>query len=217
MALVGGETAEMPGFYKPGEYDLAGFCVGVVEKSAIVDGSAIVAGDVVLGLASSGVHSNGYSLLRRIVERAAAGGSGLPQSLDGEPFRSRVMKPTRLYVKPVLAALAQVRIKGMSHITGGGLVENIPRCLPAGVQAVLDAGAWPRPEIFDWLQREGGVAEGEMHRTFNCGIGFVLIVAEGDAAQAERLLRDAGERVHRIGRIEARPAGAPGAVVRSGG
>ncbi len=183
-ALIGGETAEMPGMYPPGEYDLAGFCVGAVEKSAIVDGRDIAAGDVVLGLASSGVHSNGYSLVRRIVERAGdpdGDGPGLPETLDGEPFRARVMKPTRLYVKPVLAALREVRIKGMSHITGGGLVENVPRCLPAGTQAVLERGAWPRPEIFDWLQREGGVAEAEMHRTFNCGIGFVVIVAEADA------------------------------------
>ena len=203
-ALIGGETAEMPGMYPPGEYDLAGFCVGAVEKSAIVDGRAIVAGDVVLGLASSGVHSNGYSLVRRIVERAGASGAGLPASLDGMPFRERVMAPTRLYVRAVLATLQEVSVKGMSHITGGGLVENIPRCLPAGTKAVLDKARWPRPEIFDWLQREGGVAEAEMHRTFNCGIGFVVIVAGGDAARAERLLAAHGQAVHRIGRIEAR-------------
>ncbi len=210
-ALIGGETAEMPGMYPPGEYDLAGFCVGAVEKSEIVDGRDIVAGDAVLGLASSGVHSNGYSLLRRIVERT---GAGLPQSLDGEPFRSRVMKPTRLYVKPVLAALRQLRIKGMSHITGGGLVENLPRCLPPGTQAVLERNAWPRPEIFDWLQREGGVAEGEMHRTFNCGIGFVVVVAEADAGRAAQLLQGAGEQVWHIGRIGPRPDGAAATVVR---
>jgi phosphoribosylformylglycinamidine cyclo-ligase len=204
-ALIGGETAEMPGMYPPGEYDLAGFCVGVVEKSAIVDGRAIVPGDVVLGLASSGVHSNGYSLVRRIVDRAAA--SALPATLDGLPFRERVMMPTRLYAKAVLAAMKAVRIKGMSHITGGGLVENIPRCLPEGTAAVLERGSWPRPDIFDWLQREGGVAEAEMHRTFNCGIGFVLIVDAADASRAETLLRGEGQTVHRIGHIAPRAPG----------
>ena len=213
-ALIGGETAEMPGMYPPGEYDLAGFCVGAVEKSAIVDGREIVLGDVVLGLASSGVHSNGYSLVRKIVERAGASGAGLPATLDGLPFRERVMAPTRLYVKPVLAAMQSVRIKGMSHITGGGLVENIPRCLPEGTMAVLDQRSWPQPEIFGWLQREGGVADAEMHRTFNCGIGFVLIVAAGDAARAEQVLRDGGQSVHRIGRIEAQVAGEARTQVR---
>jgi len=203
-ALIGGETAEMPGMYPAGEYDLAGFCVGAVEKSGIVDGRSIVAGDVVLGLASSGVHSNGYSLVRKIVERA---GGDLPETLDGQPFRERVMAPTRLYVKPVLSLLAQVPVKGMSHITGGGLVENIPRCLPEGTKAVLDASRWPRPEIFTWLQKEGGVAEAEMHRTFNCGIGFVLIVAEGDAARATELLQTSGQTVFTIGSIAARAEG----------
>ena len=206
-ALIGGETAEMPGMYPPGEYDLAGFCVGVVEKQAIVDGRAIVAGDAVLGLASSGVHSNGFSLVRRIVERAGASGAGLPATLDGAPFRQRVMVPTRLYVKPVLRALAEVRIKGMSHITGGGLVENIPRCLPPGCKVVLDQRSWPRPEIFSWLQREGGVAEAEMHRTFNCGIGFVVIVAAADAERTAALLAAQGQAVYRIGSVEPRRDG----------
>jgi phosphoribosylformylglycinamidine cyclo-ligase len=212
-ALIGGETAEMPGMYPPGEYDLAGFCVGVVEKSAIIDGRNIVPGDVVLGLASSGVHSNGYSLVRRIVERARSG-AALPTTLDGMPFRERVMMPTRLYVKPVLAALKEIRVKGMSHITGGGLVENIPRCLPEGVAAALDSSRWPRPEIFDWLQREGGVAEGEMHRTFNCGIGFVLVVAAADAERAAQLLARGGQTVHRIGEIVPRATGDAATVVR---
>jgi phosphoribosylformylglycinamidine cyclo-ligase len=215
-ALIGGETAEMPGMYPPGEYDLAGFCVGAVEKSGIVDGRDIVAGDVVLGLASSGVHSNGYSLVRKIVERARSGasGAGLPDALDGMPFRERVMAPTRLYVKPVLAAMKQVRIKGMSHITGGGLVENIPRCLPHGTKAVLEERLWPQPEIFGWLQREGVVAQAEMHRTFNCGIGFVLIVAAADADRAAQLLRSAGQDVHRIGLIEPQQAGEAQTQVR---
>jgi len=203
-ALIGGETAEMPGMYPPGEYDLAGFCVGAVEKSAIVDGRDIVAGDVVLGLASSGVHSNGYSLVRRIVERACASGTGLPATLDGVPFRDRVMTPTRLYAKPILAAMKDVHIKGMSHITGGGLVENIPRCLPEGAKAVIDKRCWPQPEIFAWLQREGGVTVAEMHRTFNCGIGFVLVVAAADAERAEQVLWAQGQAVHRIGCIEPR-------------
>ncbi|MCW7536460.1 phosphoribosylformylglycinamidine cyclo-ligase [Aquabacterium sp. A7-Y] len=200
-ALIGGETAEMPGMYPAGEYDLAGFCVGAVEKSGIVDGRSIAPGDVVLGLASSGVHSNGYSLVRKIVQRA---GSALPASLDGQPFRERVMAPTRLYVKPVLAAMQAVKIKGMAHITGGGLVENIPRCLPESTKAVLDASSWQRPELFDWLQQEGGVLESEMHRTFNCGIGFVVIVAAEEAARATEVLTAQGQTVSRIGRIEAR-------------
>ncbi len=200
-ALIGGETAEMPGMYPAGEYDLAGFCVGAVEKSGIVDGRDIVAGDVVLGLASSGVHSNGYSLVRKIVERA---GEQLPTMLDGVPFRERVMAPTRLYVKPVLAVLQKVPVKGMSHITGGGLAENIPRCLPANAKAVIRNSAWPRPEIFSWLQREGGVEESEMHRTFNCGIGFVLVVSPADADRATQLLQQHGQTVYRIGKIDAR-------------
>ncbi|WP_119153074.1 phosphoribosylformylglycinamidine cyclo-ligase [Caldimonas tepidiphila] len=200
-ALIGGETAEMPGMYPAGEYDLAGFCVGAVEKSGIVDGRDIAAGDVVLGLTSSGVHSNGYSLVRKIVERS---GENLPATLDGLPFRERVMAPTRLYVKPVLAAMKEVKIKGMSHITGGGLVENIPRCLPDNVKAVLEKSSWPQPEIFSWLQREGGVAESEMHRTFNCGIGFVVIVSAADAQRATEVLQAQGQTVHTIGRIEPR-------------
>ena len=211
-ALIGGETAEMPGMYPPGEYDLAGFCVGAVEKDGIVDGRDIAPGDAVLGLASSGVHSNGYSLVRRIVERV--GTAGLPAKLDGLPFRERVMMPTRLYVKPVLALMQEVRVKGMSHITGGGLVENIPRCLPEGTAAALDASAWQRPEIFGWLQREGGVAEAEMHRTFNCGIGFVLVVAAADVTRAMQLLAAQGQSVQRIGEIVARAPGGPAAIVR---
>jgi phosphoribosylformylglycinamidine cyclo-ligase len=200
-ALIGGETAEMPGMYPPGEYDLAGFCVGAVEKSGIVDGRDIAPGDVVLGLASSGVHSTGYSLVRKIVERS---GDRLPATLDGLPFRERVMAPTRLYVKPMLATMKEVRVKGMAHITGGGLVENIPRCLPDTTKAVIDGKSWARPEIFSWLQAEGGVLESEMHRTFNCGIGFVVIVAAADADRATAVLQAQGQTVHRIGRIESR-------------
>ena len=209
--LAGGETAEMPGMYASGEYDLAGFAVGVVEKSAIVDGRGIAAGDVVLGLASSGAHSNGFSLIRRIVD---ASGADLAAPFAGSTLGAALMAPTRIYVKPVLALMHELPVKGIAHITGGGLVENIPRCLPEGTMAVLDQRSWPQPEIFGWLQREGGVADAEMHRTFNCGIGFVLIVAAGDAARAEQVLRDGGQSVHRIGRIEAQVAGEARTQVR---
>ena len=202
-ALIGGETAEMPGMYPEGEYDLAGFCVGVVEKERIVDGRGVAAGDVLLGLASSGAHSNGYSLIRKIVERA-------PIPLAQLPFD--LLAPTRIYVKPVLALLERVPVKAMAHITGGGLTGNVPRMLPAGTKAVIRQSAWPRPELFRWLQREGGVAEDEMHRVFNCGIGMVLVVAAEDAQRAAELLRAAGETVHVIGAIEA-GAGEPAAVV----
>jgi phosphoribosylformylglycinamidine cyclo-ligase len=203
-ALIGGETAEMPGMYPEGEYDLAGFCVGVVEKSRVIDGRAIVPGDVVLGLASSGAHSNGYSLVRRILARAKP---DLAAPIDGRTLADAILAPTRIYVKPLLALMQRIEVKGLAHITGGGLVENVPRVLPEAVRAVLEQSAWPRPPLFDWLQREGGVAEGEMHRVFNCGIGMVVIVAEQDATVATEFLAQAGERVHRIGRIEARGEG----------
>ncbi|MGE0072522.1 MAG: phosphoribosylformylglycinamidine cyclo-ligase [Thiomonas sp.] len=202
-ALIGGETAEMPGMYPEGEYDLAGFCVGAVEKSGIVDGRRIVAGDVVIGLASSGAHSNGYSLIRKIIEREAG---RLPATLDGKPFREAVLAPTRIYCKPVLSALAQFAIKGMAHITGGGLSENIPRVLPAAVQCVLDPSTWGQSELFAWLQRAGGIADAEMRRTFNCGIGFVLVVAAEQADAVIAHLRAQGEDARRIGQIAPRPA-----------
>ncbi len=222
-ALIGGETAEMPGMYPDGEYDLAGFCVGVVEKSGVIDGRAIAPGDAVLGLASSGAHSNGYSLIRRIVDRTGWEGKGpipsprpdLAAGLDGRPLAELLLAPTRIYVKPVLALLREVPVKGIAHITGGGLVENVPRVLPDGVRAVLDARAWPLPPLFRWLQAQGNVADGEMHRVFNCGIGMVLILAERDAGRAAELLRAAGETVFRIGAIERRPEGSPATVVAS--
>jgi phosphoribosylformylglycinamidine cyclo-ligase len=209
-ALIGGETAEMPGMYPNGEYDLAGFCVGVVEKRGVIDGRSIAPSDAVLGLASSGAHSNGYSLIRRIVERAKP---DLAADFDGRPLGEALLAPTRIYVKPVLALIAEVPVKGIAHITGGGLVENVPRVLPEGVRAVLDRRAWPLPPLFRWLQAEGAVADAEMHRVFNCGIGMVLVVAEPDAERAMARLRAAGETVHRIGVIEARPDGAPPTVV----
>jgi phosphoribosylformylglycinamidine cyclo-ligase len=209
-ALIGGETAEMPGMYPDGEYDLAGFCVGVVEKSGVIDGRGIVPGDVVLGLASSGAHSNGYSLVRRILERRKP---DLAATFHGRPLAEVLLAPTRIYVKPVLALLQDVPVKGLAHITGGGLVENVPRCLPDDVRAVLDWGAWPLPPLFRWLQAQGNVADAEMHRVFNCGIGMVLVVAAGDAGRTIEHLRAAGETVHRIGVIERRPDGSPLAVV----
>jgi phosphoribosylformylglycinamidine cyclo-ligase len=200
-ALIGGETAEMPGMYPPGEYDLAGFCVGVVEKSRIISGRSIAPGDAVLGLASSGPHSNGFSLIRKITERAKP-----PASFD-------LLEPTRIYVKPILSLLEAVPVKGLAHITGGGLVGNVPRVLPPQTRATIRSSAWPRPEVFQWLQREGGVDEREMHRVFNCGIGMVIIVASQDAARAADHLRAAGETVYEIGAIERSPGEEPQALI----
>jgi phosphoribosylformylglycinamidine cyclo-ligase len=203
-SLIGGETAEHPNAFPKNEYDLAGFAVGIVEKSGVVDGRSIRPGDVVLGLASSGAHSNGYSLIRRILERET------PDSA----LMDALMEPTRIYVKPVLKLLETVPVKGLAHITGGGITGNVPRMLPEGTRAVIRNGSWERPKIFEWLQQKGNVAEDEMHRVFNCGIGMVLALApeHADAAVAE--LRKAGETVYRIGTIEAGPAGEPEAVIR---
>ncbi len=202
-ALIGGETAEMPGMYPAGEYDLAGFAVGVVEKSKAIDGKATIApGDVVLGLASSGAHSNGYSLVRKIIERSKP---DMNAKFDGErTLADVVMAPTRIYVKQVLATMEKVNIKGMAHITGGGLLENVPRVLPENTVAELEKAAWPRPKLFDWMQAEGNVAENEMHRVFNCGIGLVIVVTAADADAAMAELKAQGEAVYRIGKIRAR-------------
>ena len=204
-ALIGGETAEMPGMYPAGEYDLAGFCVGAVEKSRILSGQNVKPGDVVLGLASHGVHSNGFSLVRKCIERAAG---NLPATLDGMPFKEAVMKPTRLYVKNVLAALAQHPIKALAHITGGGLLENIPRVLPEGTAAHLKKGSWPQSELFAWLQATAGIDDIEMNRTFNNGIGMVVVIAAEEAAACAATLRGLGESVHEIGVIAERGQGA---------
>jgi phosphoribosylformylglycinamidine cyclo-ligase len=204
-ALIGGETAEMPGMYPAGEYDLAGFAVGVVEKSKILNGQNVQAGDVVLGLASSGVHSNGFSLVRKVIERSAP---QLPATLDGQPFREAIMAPTRLYVKPVLAALAAHPIKALAHITGGGLLENIPRVLPDGLAAHLTKGSWPRTELFAWLQQQAGIDDLEMNRTFNHGIGMVVVIAADQADACAATLKAQGEQVHVIGRIAPRGDGA---------
>jgi len=209
-ALIGGETAEMPGMYPPGEYDLAGFAVGVVEKSAIIDGRSIVPGDAVIGLTSSGPHSNGFSLIRRIIE---ASGASLDAKFDATTIGGALLAPTRIYVKPLLKLMLEVPVKGMAHITGGGLLENVPRVLPPGLQARLDRALWTRPPIFDWLQRHGNVADDEMHRVFNCGIGMIVVVAPAQVERTLRTLADAGERALRIGTIAAQPAGEPPTVV----
>jgi len=201
-ALIGGETAEMPGMYPVGEYDLAGFAVGVVEKAHIITGADIAPGDVVLGLASNGAHSNGYSLVRKILERSQP---DLAAKFDGERSLSEViMAPTRIYVKPLLALMQSLTIKGMAHITGGGITENVPRVLPENVVADIASTSWELPKLFKWLQKEGGVAQQEMYRTFNCGIGMVVIVAASDADAAISQLQAADETVSKIGVIRAR-------------
>ena len=209
-ALIGGETAEMPGMYPAGEYDLAGFAVGVVEKSRIIDGSTIAPGDVVLGLSSDGAHSNGYSLIRRIIERS---GADLSQRLGNSTLADLVLTPTRIYVKPVLKLLQRVAVKGMAHITGGGLVENVPRVLSDKLTARVDRSAWPLPALFAWLRKEGNVEDAEMFRVFNCGIGMVLVVSAQDADAAIALLAENGERVWRIGVIDERRGGEPQTVI----
>jgi phosphoribosylformylglycinamidine cyclo-ligase len=214
-ALIGGETAEMPGMYTPGEYDLAGFAVGVVEKSRIVDGSTIRPGDVVLGLASDGAHSNGYSLVRKIIERS--GMDHVIPSEDsqpaGKPLVDLVMAPTRIYVKPVLKLLQEIAIKGMAHITGGGIVENVPRVLGDDLTARIRRDAWPLPPLFVWLKEHGKVADDEMLRVFNCGIGMVLVVSAEDADRACAHLTQSGERVFRLGTIDRRQGDEPQTIV----
>jgi phosphoribosylformylglycinamidine cyclo-ligase len=210
-ALLGGETAEMPGMYPDGEYDLAGFAVGAVEKSQIIDGSKIVPGDVVLGLASSGIHSNGYSLVRKIIQVA---NPDLEADFHGRKLADVLMAPTRLYVKPLLALMGAMEVKGLVHITGGGLVENIPRVLADNLTAVLDAKSWTMPPLFQWLQQHGGVADAEMHRVFNCGIGMTVIVSKENADAAMAQLQAAGETVYRIGEIRSREEGQAQTVVQ---
>jgi phosphoribosylformylglycinamidine cyclo-ligase len=197
--------------YPDGEYDLAGFAVGAVEKSQIIDGKSIAPGDVVLGLASSGAHSNGYSLIRRIVARAQP---DLQADFHGRPFADALIAPTRIYVKSVLKLMESVTVKGMAHITGGGLTGNVPRVLPENVTAILDKSSWTLPPLFQWLQQEGNVADEEMHRVFNCGIGMVIVLAAGDVAKATEILQAAGETVHRIGRIAARQTGEEQTIIR---
>jgi phosphoribosylformylglycinamidine cyclo-ligase len=210
-ALIGGETAEMPGMYDPNEYDLAGFAVGLVEKDRIIDGTKIAQGDAVIGLESSGPHSNGYSLIRKIV---ATKGGDYDELFDGKKrLGDALIEPTRIYVKPVLHAITKVEVKGIAHITGGGLVENIPRVIPENLCARIERGSWKRPAIFDWLQRHGHVDEAEMARTFNCGIGMVLVVPKDQAEAAIYELKGQGVNAQQVGTIVAREAGGAQAVV----
>ena len=199
-ALVGGETAEMPGMYHGADYDLAGFCVGVVEKEAIIDGSAVAAGDAVIGLGSSGPHSNGYSLIRKLV---SAAGATAQTMLDGRSLFDRLLAPTRIYVKSLLALIKAMPVHALAHITGGGLTDNIPRVLPAGLEAVLERRSWPRDPVFDWLQRGGRIAAAEMYRTFNCGIGMTVIVPAARATAALEFLAARGESAQLIGEVRA--------------
>lgn len=209
-ALIGGETAEMPGMYPPGEYDLAGFAVGVVEKSKIINGSTIKPGDRVIGIASSGAHSNGYSLIRKIIERA---GAKPTEEIAGRSLRELVMAPTQIYVKPLLNIMANHSIKGLAHITGGGLVDNVPRVLPENTQAVLHRDSWQMPDLFRWLQMKGGVADAEMVRVFNCGIGMVVVVSQQDADAVIASINQQGLRAWSLGEIVERPRGAPQTIV----
>ena len=199
-ALVGGETAEMPGMYDTGDYDLAGFSVGIVEKDAIIDGSRVAVGDTLIGLASSGPHSNGYSLIRKIIE---VSGSPLDMPFEGSTLAKCLLAPTRIYVKSLLSLFGELDVHALAHITGGGLTENLPRVMPAGSRAVLDTTAWKRPQVFDWLQQQGNVADAEMYRTFNCGIGMVVCVGSADAARTIEHLESQGEQACIIGTIEA--------------
>jgi phosphoribosylformylglycinamidine cyclo-ligase len=198
-ALVGGETAEMPGMYHGDDYDLAGFCVGVVDKDSIIDGTRTAAGDVVVGLPSSGPHSNGFSMIRRILK---VSGANLEHSLDGVALVDRLMAPTRIYVKPLLSLIREVPVHGLSHITGGGLVDNIPRVIPDGLEVILERNSWHKEPIFEWLQSEGRVADEEMYRVFNCGIGMTVHVAAADADKTISLLRAAGQEAMVIGEIK---------------
>ncbi len=210
-ALIGGETAEMPSMYPDGEYDLAGFAVGAVEKSRIIDGKKISPGDVVLGLASSGAHSNGYSLVRKILDVAKP---DLNADFHGRPLSDVLIAPTRIYVKPLLALMEKIDIHGLVHITGGGLVENIPRVLQPDLTAVLHRDAWQMPPLFTWLQQHGGVEDAEMHRVFNCGIGMTVIVAKDKADETAAMLKQSGETVFRLGEIRERHQGEPQTIVK---
>jgi len=209
-ALIGGETAEMPGMYPPGEYDLAGFAVGAVEKSKIITGATIAPGDVVLAIGSSGAHSNGYSLVRKIIERVGAKPS---DDLGGRPLGDVVMAPTQIYVKPLLKLISEMNVKGMAHITGGGLVDNVPRVLPENTQAVLHRDSWQMPDLFRWLQMKGGVADAEMVRVFNCGIGMVVIVSTDQADAAILSLKTEGLNAWVVGEVVERPTGGPQTIV----
>lgn len=197
-SLIGGETAEMPGMYEGEDYDLAGFCVGIVEKSEVIDGSQVKKGDQLIGLGSSGPHSNGYSLIRKIIE---VSGADLNQDFNGKPLAETLLEPTRIYVKSVLKLIKEVNLKALSHITGGGLLENIPRVLPTDACAQINQSSWQKPAIFDWLQENGNVAQNEMYKTFNCGVGMVLVVSADELDKSLSLLNEYGEQAWHLGEI----------------
>jgi phosphoribosylformylglycinamidine cyclo-ligase len=209
-ALIGGETAEMPGMYGEGDYDLAGFCVGAVERDGVIDGSKVAAGDVLIGLESSGPHSNGYSLIRKIIE---VSGARLDDDFGDSTLGQTLLAPTRLYVKPLLELCRLVDVHALAHITGGGLTENLPRVLPENAAARIDTSSWQRPAVFNWLQQHGNVEDSEMYRTFNCGIGMVVCVAAADADKTLEILNDSGEQAGRIGEIVAAEADSPQVVL----
>jgi phosphoribosylformylglycinamidine cyclo-ligase len=216
-ALIGGETAEMPGMYGGEDYDLAGFAVGAVERGQEITGANVAADDVILGLAASGVHSNGFSLVRRVVEASGARYGDAAPFDRGRTLGEALLTPTRIYVRSCLAAVRSGKIKALAHITGGGLVENVPRVLPEHLAADFDARTWPLPPVFGWLIREGGISDAEMARVFNCGLGMAAVVAPGDAAEIQAILEGAGETVFRAGSVVPRAAGAPGSAVRETG
>lgn len=215
-SLVGGETAEMPGMYEGEDYDLAGFCVGVVEKDEIIDGNQVAAGNTLIGLASSGPHSNGYSLIRKILEvnNMSAENGDLDQEIDGTPLKDALMAPTRIYVKSLLSLMKEMPVHALSHITGGGLLENLPRVLPENTCAVIDTASWNIPEVFQWIQKAGNVEQTEMYRTLNCGVGMVICVDADKQAQALELLTQAGETAWVIGHVEAADAGSDAVVLK---
>ena len=209
-ALIGGETAELPGMYADKDYDLAGFCVGVVEKDQIIDASAVATGDVLIGLASSGPHSNGYSLIRKVLESS---GKDLSFQLGNRTLGEILLEPTRIYVSSIRKTLENHPVNAMAHITGGGLTENLPRVIPEGLRAVVSSSTWKRPPVFDWLQKTGGIDPAEMYRTFNCGIGMVLCVPGDSAGQVMRFLQDNGEEVYQIGQITRGSAGSAKIII----
>ena len=203
-ALIGGETAEMPGMYATGEYDLAGFCVGAVERADIIDGSAVQAGDALIGIASSGPHSNGYSLIRKVLEISS---DNLTTEFDGKTLGQVLLEPTKIYVSAIKQLFQTCEVKSLSHITGGGLIENLPRVIPDNVQVVIDTHSWVPPRVFEWLQNEGNIEAQEMYRTFNCGVGMVVCVSEKDKDEAINSLESSGETAWEIGKVELKQEG----------
>ena len=212
-ALIGGETAEMPGMYAKGDYDLAGFAVGAVERNGVIDGGGVTEGHVVLGLASSGIHSNGFSLVRRVAEQSGIAYDAPAPFAPGKTLAEALLVPTRLYVKSCLAAIAAGGVKALAHITGGGLIENIPRVIPDGLSVELDAASWPLPPVFRWLAETGGITSAELARVFNCGIGMIAIVDPAAVPSVEKSLIEAGETVYRVGRVVPRAPGGKGTII----